>query len=71
MYTRLNFRGAENPRLTGWAEPGFYPPEARAKKFAFGALGIEPRLRTPEARVLPLYYAPLLAIPYALSAHFT
>lgn len=23
-----------------------------------GALGIEPRLRAPKARVLPLYYAP-------------
>ena len=27
---------------------------------SLGALGIGPRLRTPEARVLPLYYAPSL-----------
>ena len=27
-----------------------------------GVLGIEPRLRAPKARVLPLYYTPILKI---------
>ena len=29
-----------------------------------GLLGIEPSLRAPEARVLPVYYSPRLKLPY-------
>ncbi len=29
-----------------------------------GLLGIEPSPRVPKTRVLPVYYSPILAIPY-------
>ena len=49
-----------------------FPPHA--KKFAcfipVGLLGIEPSLRTPEARVLPVYYSPNRLFNVMLSFYF-
>lgn len=47
------YRAAENPRLPG-GQGTFTRPN-----FFIGVPGIEPGLRTPEARVLPIYYTPV------------